>query len=69
MQVNTNTQVQAQTYTTLQQQTQQPTAQSAGTQTLQSDTVSLSSDALAANEAELQRGGGDVILDPPKKEN
>ncbi len=68
MQVNTNTQVQAQTYTTLQQQTQQPTAQSTSTQTLQSDTVTLSSDAVAANEAELQRGGG-LVTDPKKKEN
>ncbi|MFY8274096.1 hypothetical protein AAEU32_08220 [Pseudoalteromonas sp. SSDWG2] len=68
MQVNANSQIQAQAYTTLQQQAQ-PVAQNTGTQTLQSDTVTLSSDAVAASQAELQRGGGDVILDPPKKEN
>ncbi|MEM0514118.1 hypothetical protein WCN91_01460 [Pseudoalteromonas sp. YIC-827] len=67
MQVNANTQIQAQAYTKLQQQTQQPTVQTTSTQTLQSDTVTLSSGALAASEAEIQRGGGDLPTNPPKK--
>ena len=68
MQVNANAQLQTQAYTKLQQQTQQPSAQTTSTQTLQSDTVSLSSDAVAASQAEIQRGGGTVITDR-KKEN
>ncbi|WP_022943400.1 hypothetical protein [Pseudoalteromonas ruthenica] len=69
MQVNANAQLQTQAYTKLQQQTQQPTAQTTSAQTLQSDTVSLSSDAVAASQAEIQRGGGDVLLPTKKKEN
>lgn len=71
MQVTNNSQVQLQAYAAQQQQTQASTTQTASSTTLQSDTVSFSSDAMAANEAELQRGGGTVLLPPGagKKEN
>lgn len=65
MQITANNQLQA--YNSM-QQSKPALEQSASNKTLQSDTVSISSEALLAakGEAEVQRGGG-IIIDPDKR--
>lgn len=66
MQVTGNSQLQMQAYNTT-QQSKPALEQSASNKTLQSDTVSISQEALAAaGGAEIQRGGG-IIIDPDKR--
>jgi len=66
MQVTGNSQLQMQAYNTM-QQSKPALEQSASNKTLQSDTVSISQEALAAaGGAEIQRGGG-IIIDPDKR--
>ncbi|WP_283710097.1 hypothetical protein [Pseudoalteromonas prydzensis] len=64
MQITANNQLQMQAYNSM-QQSKPALEQSASNKTLQSDTVSISSEALLASkgEAEIQRGGG-VMLPP-----
>ena len=66
MQISANSQVQMQAYNKTQQL--QPAAeQTTSTKTLQSDTVSISQEAMAAaGGADLQRGGGAVFPNRPK---
>ncbi|MBB1435174.1 hypothetical protein H5201_12905 [Pseudoalteromonas sp. SG43-6] len=66
MQVTANSQLQMQAYNNM-QQSKPALEQSASNKTLQSDTVSISNEALLASkgEAEIQRNGG-IIL-PPKR--
>ncbi|MGX1111742.1 hypothetical protein ACSSVW_001130 [Pseudoalteromonas sp. MBR-15] len=67
MQVNNNSQVQLQAYNQM-QQTKPALEQTTSNKTLQSDTVTLSSEALAlSGGAEIQRGGGGLVF-PDKKE-
>lgn len=65
MQVNANSQLQMQAYNQM-QQTKPALEQSASNKTLQSDTVSISNEALLASkgEAQTQRTGGVVYLPP-----
>jgi len=65
MQVNANSQLQMQAYNQM-QQTKPALEQSASNKTLQSDTVSISNEALlaASGEAGVQRTGGVVLLPP-----
>ncbi|MDN3486679.1 MULTISPECIES: hypothetical protein [unclassified Pseudoalteromonas] len=63
MQISANSQVQMQAYNKT-QQLKPAMEQTASPKTLQSDTVSISQEAMAAAGAELQRGG--VILDTSK---
>ncbi|MDN3378288.1 MULTISPECIES: hypothetical protein [unclassified Pseudoalteromonas] len=66
MQVTGNSQLQMQAYNSM-QQSKPALEQSASNKTLQSDTVSISQEALAAaGGAEIQRGGG-IIIDPDKR--
>ena len=66
MQVTANSQLQMQAYNNM-QQSKPALEQSASNKTLQSDTVSISQEALAAaGGAEIQRGGG-VILPPDRR--
>ncbi|MEH6395668.1 MULTISPECIES: hypothetical protein [Pseudoalteromonas] len=67
MQITANNQLQMQAYNSM-QQSKPALEQSASNKTLQSDTVSISSEALLAakGEAEVQRGGG-IIIDPDKR--
>ncbi|KTF12296.1 hypothetical protein [Pseudoalteromonas sp. H105] len=66
MQVTGNSQLQMQAYNTM-QQSKPALEQSASNKTLQSDTVSISQEALAAaGGAEIQRGGGAVFPNPKK---
>lgn len=67
MQITANNQLQMQAYNSM-QQSKPALEQSASNKTLQSDTVSISSEALLASkgEAEIQRGGG-IIIDPDKR--
>ena len=66
MQIAANNQLQMQAYNSM-QQSKPALEQSASNKTLQSDTVSISNEALSAasGEAEIQRNGG-IIL-PPKR--
>ena len=63
MQISANSQVQMQAYNKT-QQLKPAMEQTASPKTLQSDTVSISQEAMAAAGAELHRGG--VILDTSK---
>tara|TARA_R110001606_G_scaffold67250_6_gene154165 strand:- start:17074 stop:17385 length:312 start_codon:yes stop_codon:yes gene_type:complete len=67
MQVTANSQLQMQAYNNM-QQSKPALEQSASNKTLQSDTVSISNEALLASkgEAEIQRGGI-IVLDPDKR--
>ncbi|MFY8326413.1 MULTISPECIES: hypothetical protein [unclassified Pseudoalteromonas] len=66
MQVTGNSQLQMQAYNSM-QQSKPALEQSTSNKTLQSDTVSISQEALAAaGGAEIQRGGG-IIIDPDKR--
>ncbi|MBB1341791.1 hypothetical protein H5154_11625 [Pseudoalteromonas sp. SR44-5] len=67
MQVTANSQLQMQAYNNM-QQSKPALEQSASNKTLQSDTVSISNEALLAakGEAEIQRGGG-VMLPRDKR--
>ena len=66
MQISTNSQVQMQAYNKT-QQLQPATEQTASPKTLQSDTVSISQEAMAAaSGADLQRGGGMIPPVRPK---
>lgn len=67
MQITANNQLQMQAYNSM-QQSKPALEQSASNKTLQSDTVSISNEALLASkgEAEIQRGGG-VIFPRDKK--
>ncbi|MFT7276681.1 MAG: hypothetical protein ACI9W0_003687 [Gammaproteobacteria bacterium] len=64
MQVSANSQLQMQAYNKT-QQLKPAMEQTASPKTLQSDTVSISQEAMAAASTDLQRGG--VILYPPNK--
>ncbi|MBB1302018.1 hypothetical protein H5183_11765 [Pseudoalteromonas sp. SR44-8] len=68
MQITANNQLQMQAYNSM-QQSKPVLEQSASNKTLQSDTVSISNEALLASkgEAEIQRGGGAVFPFPDKK--
>ncbi|MBE0457503.1 hypothetical protein NDQ71_08720 [Pseudoalteromonas sp. KG3] len=68
MQITANNQLQMQAYNSM-QQSKPALEQSASNKTLQSDTVSISNEALLASkgEAEIQRGGGIIVLDPDKR--
>ncbi|QMW15092.1 MULTISPECIES: hypothetical protein [Pseudoalteromonas] len=67
MQVTNNSQLQMQAYSQM-QQTKPALEQTTSNKTLQSDTVSISSEALSLSSgAEIQRGGG-AMLPPSKKE-
>ena len=63
MQISANSQVQMQAYNKT-QQLKPAMEQTASPKTLQSDTVSISQEAMAAAGAELRRGGGMI---PPVK--
>jgi len=63
MQVSANSQLQMQAYNKT-QQLQPATEQTASPKTLQSDTVSISQEAMSAAGAELRRGGGIVPIKP-----
>ncbi|WP_286259501.1 hypothetical protein [Pseudoalteromonas apostichopi] len=66
MQISNNSQLQMQAYSQM-QQTKPALEQTTSNKTLQSDTVTLSSEALAlSGDADLQRGGG-IIIDPDKR--
>ena len=67
MQITANNQLQMQAYNSM-QQSKPALEQSASNKTLQSDTVSISNEALLASksEAEIQRTGGAILL-PPKR--
>ena len=66
MQVTGNSQLQMQAYNSM-QQSKPALEQSTSNKTLQSDTVSISQEALAAaGGAEIQRGGGGLVF-PEKK--
>jgi len=66
MQVTNNSQLQMQAYSQM-QQTKPALEQTTSNKTLQSDTVSISSEALSLSSgAEIQRGGG-IIIDPDKR--
>ncbi|HEA17870.1 hypothetical protein LCGC14_1428180 [marine sediment metagenome] len=67
MQITANNQLQMQAYNSM-QQSKPALEQSASNKTLQSDTVSISNEALAAagGGAEIQRGGGGLVF-PDKK--
>lgn len=67
MQVNANSQLQMQAYNQM-QQTKPALEQNTSNKTLQSDTVSISSEALAASgEAEVQRNGGIILPGTTKR--
>ncbi|AXV64380.1 hypothetical protein D0907_03335 [Pseudoalteromonas lipolytica] len=67
MQVTNNSQLQMQAYSQM-QQTKPALEQTTSNKTLQSDTVSISSEALSLSSgAEIQRGGG-AMFPPSKKE-
>ncbi|MBE0376450.1 hypothetical protein [Pseudoalteromonas prydzensis] len=68
MQITANNQLQMQAYNSM-QQTKPALEQSASNKTLQSDTVSISNEALLAakGEAEIQRGGGGLSTDPDRR--
>ncbi|EGI74346.1 hypothetical protein PH505_ah00650 [Pseudoalteromonas distincta] len=65
MQVSANSQVQMQAYNKT-QQLKPAMEQTASPKTLQSDTVSISQDAMSAATADLQRVGGTVVPVRPK---
>ncbi|WP_404341122.1 hypothetical protein [Pseudoalteromonas mariniglutinosa] len=65
MQVSGNSQLQMQAYNQM-QQTKPALEQTSSNKTLQSDTVSISQDALAAASDEINRGGGAVFPYPKK---
>ncbi|MBG9994275.1 hypothetical protein I6F50_04300 [Pseudoalteromonas sp. NZS127_1] len=65
MQVSANSQVQMQAYNKT-QQLKPAMEQTASPKTLQSDTVSISQEAMSAASAEIQRGGVLVDLSPVK---
>ncbi|MAD02750.1 MAG: hypothetical protein CMK65_03865 [Pseudoalteromonas sp.] len=68
MQISNNSQLQMQAYSQM-QQTKPALEQTTSNKTLQSDTVTLSSEALAlSGDAEIQRGGI-IVLDPDKRPN
>ena len=68
MQISNNSQLQMQAYSQM-QQTKPALEQTTSNKTLQSDTVTLSSEALAlSGGTDLQRGGGGLVF-PNKKEN
>ena len=60
MQVSANSQLQMQAYHKT-QQLKPAMEQTASPKTLQSDTVSISQEAMAAASTDLQRGGGTVV--------
>lgn len=67
MQISNNSQLQMQAYSQL-QQTKPALEQTTSNKTLQSDTVTLSKEALSlSGGVEIQRGGG-AMLPPSKKE-
>ncbi|MEZ7279589.1 hypothetical protein [Pseudoalteromonas sp. 68 DY56-GL68] len=67
MQISNNSQLQMQAYNQM-QQTKPALEQTTSNKTLQSDTVTLSSQALSLSGSnELQRGGGGLVF-PDKKE-
>ncbi|MCF7517305.1 hypothetical protein [Pseudoalteromonas sp. L21] len=67
MQISNNSQLQMQAYSQM-QQTKPALEQTTSNKTLQSDTVTLSSQAMSlSGDAELQRGGG-AMFPPSKKE-
>ena len=67
MQVSNNSQLQMQAYSQM-QQTKPALEQTTSNKTLQSDTVTLSNEALSlSGGAEIQRGGGGLVF-PDKKE-
>ncbi|TMO04349.1 hypothetical protein [Pseudoalteromonas sp. S558] len=63
MQISNNSQVQMQAYNKT-QQLKPAMEQTASPKTLQSDTVSISQEAMAAAGTELQRGGGIIPIKP-----
>tara|TARA_R100001244_G_scaffold1671_1_gene2749 strand:- start:2145 stop:2396 length:252 start_codon:yes stop_codon:yes gene_type:complete len=65
MQVSANSQLQMQAYNKT-QQLKPAMEQTASPKTLQSDTVSISQDAMSAATADLQRVGGTVVPVRPK---
>ncbi|MED5514668.1 hypothetical protein [Pseudoalteromonas sp. PA2MD11] len=66
MQVSNNSQLQMQAYSQM-QQTKPALEQTTSNKTLQSDTVTLSKEALSlSGGVEIQRGGG-IIIDPDKR--
>lgn len=65
MQISANSQVQMQAYNKT-QQLKPAMEQTASPKTLQSDTVSISQEAMAAAGADLQRGGAIVVPVKPK---
>lgn len=68
MQISNNSQLQMQAYSQM-QQTKPALEQTTSNKTLQSDTVTLSSEAMAlSGGAEIQRGGI-IVLDPDKRPN
>ena len=68
MQVSNNSQLQMQAYSQM-QQPKPALEQTTSNKTLQSDTVTLSSEAMAlSGGAEIQRGGI-IVLDPDKRPN
>ncbi|BDF95424.1 hypothetical protein [Pseudoalteromonas sp. KAN5] len=68
MQITANSQLQMQAYNSM-QQSKPALEQSASNKTLQSDTVSISNEALLASkgEAEIQRGGGGITIEPDRR--
>ncbi|MBE0359982.1 hypothetical protein [Pseudoalteromonas aliena] len=63
MQISNNSQVQMQAYNKT-QQLKPAMEQTTSPKTLQSDTVSISQEAMAAAGTELQRGGGIIPIKP-----